>query len=410
MTLDFKGRSKRIVGVLGDLASRNDTLFDLSGTHYNITSFIPSSEIMAPKPVDLIDDESKIRATSLDPEEVEALIYMSVGAAIAFLITASLMFAVCQCIAKPKPRKGVSGSASDRQLIRSEDSNGALFSSQYSLEEFPSGRRRANNSQQPKMIYSRSFSNGLSHQHQQQHPHQGRYRQQHHHHHHHHNHNRRCYTPIDDNLAPLASFEEEDFIPKFVHYHDTRSDILPPPPPPRRATVDTSAAEDSLDAAVMAVSAAAAAATAKANRSVHFRPTSAQGYHPPSDSQVRRSRGGCLPMDPVFDATVTVEMLPPPPPMSHPLIMGNGDDDDDDDVLDGIVANGHPMSSFKPPPPSALGVTKGMTQEEIDRDVQIVLHNLGLDNPGSNLANGVNGEPEQGVAGGPEDEKDFNTT
>ena len=48
---------------------------------------------MAPKPIVPMEN-------GVDPREVEALIYMSVGVAIAFLLTASMMFAVCQCIAK----------------------------------------------------------------------------------------------------------------------------------------------------------------------------------------------------------------------------------------------------------------------------------------------------------------------
>ena len=51
------------------------------------------SAIMAPKPIVPMEN-------GVDPREVEALIYMSVGVAIAFLLTASMMFAVCQCIAK----------------------------------------------------------------------------------------------------------------------------------------------------------------------------------------------------------------------------------------------------------------------------------------------------------------------
>ena len=48
---------------------------------------------MAPKPIVPMEN-------GVDPREVEALIYMSVGVAIAFLLTASVMFAVCQFIAK----------------------------------------------------------------------------------------------------------------------------------------------------------------------------------------------------------------------------------------------------------------------------------------------------------------------
>ena len=48
---------------------------------------------MAPKPIVPMEN-------GVDPREVEALIYLSVGVAIAFLLTASMMFAVCQCITR----------------------------------------------------------------------------------------------------------------------------------------------------------------------------------------------------------------------------------------------------------------------------------------------------------------------
>ena len=51
------------------------------------------SAIMAPKPIVPMEN-------GVDPREVEALIYLSVGVAIAFLLTASMMFAVCQCMTR----------------------------------------------------------------------------------------------------------------------------------------------------------------------------------------------------------------------------------------------------------------------------------------------------------------------
>ena len=60
---------------------------------YFITFFCCRSAIMAPKPIVPMEN-------GVDPREVEALIYLSVGVAIAFLLTASMMFAVCQCITR----------------------------------------------------------------------------------------------------------------------------------------------------------------------------------------------------------------------------------------------------------------------------------------------------------------------
>lgn len=59
VTLNWHGRTKRIVSRLGELAQRNDTLLDLSGAHFNVTNFLPWSAIMAPKPVSPMDNRSQ---------------------------------------------------------------------------------------------------------------------------------------------------------------------------------------------------------------------------------------------------------------------------------------------------------------------------------------------------------------
>ena len=70
---------------------------------------------------------------------------------------------------RPRNRRSASGSEavhSDKQLRRTTESTGALFASQYSLEEY-NGDAHAQSSQstlrQPKMIYSQSYADGLSH-------------------------------------------------------------------------------------------------------------------------------------------------------------------------------------------------------------------------------------------------------
>ena len=50
VTLDWD-LSERIIRVLGRVSDDRDILLDLSGQHFNLTGFIPSSALLAPKPV-----------------------------------------------------------------------------------------------------------------------------------------------------------------------------------------------------------------------------------------------------------------------------------------------------------------------------------------------------------------------
>jgi hypothetical protein len=50
VTLDWDLR-ERIVRVLGRVSDDRDILLDLSGQHFNLTGFVPSSALLAPKPV-----------------------------------------------------------------------------------------------------------------------------------------------------------------------------------------------------------------------------------------------------------------------------------------------------------------------------------------------------------------------
>ena len=63
---------------------------------------------MAPKPVAPLEGDGLV-SFSLDPRELEALIFTAVGAAIAFLLAASLIFVVCQCATRTKARAGQAG-------------------------------------------------------------------------------------------------------------------------------------------------------------------------------------------------------------------------------------------------------------------------------------------------------------
>ena len=70
-------------------------------------------------------------------------------------------------LCRPRNRRSASGSEaahSDKQLRRTTESTGALFASQYSLEEYNGeGQSQAPLQRQPKMIYSQSYADGLSH-------------------------------------------------------------------------------------------------------------------------------------------------------------------------------------------------------------------------------------------------------
>lgn len=54
---------------------------------------------------------------------MEAFIFMAVGATIVFLLAASMLFAVCQCIARPKHQAAAANGGpnyeqQDKQLVR----------------------------------------------------------------------------------------------------------------------------------------------------------------------------------------------------------------------------------------------------------------------------------------------------
>ena len=71
---------------------------------------------------------------------------------------------------RPRNRRSASGTEavhSDKQLRRTTESTGALFASQYSLTEEYNGEQSQSQppplQRQPKMIYSQSYADGLSH-------------------------------------------------------------------------------------------------------------------------------------------------------------------------------------------------------------------------------------------------------
>ena len=173
VSIDFKDRHSRIVKSLGDLARHNDTLFDLSGTHFNLTSFLPAYALMAPKS-DVTpfasaadsnngDEQVVVGPFSGDPKEIEAIIYIVVGASIAFLLTASLLFAVCQCIASPRSTNN------QNEIVEDRRSRARRANAEYSLEDYSGNGGdgnggiggNGNGRHTPKLIYSQAYSDSL---------------------------------------------------------------------------------------------------------------------------------------------------------------------------------------------------------------------------------------------------------
>ena len=215
--LRWEERSDRIVSVLSALARHNDTLLDLSGVHFNVTHFASSEMLMAPKPVapymigtgidldnevaeDKTNTESNLRLmnTNIDSSKIEAMIFVIVGVAIAFLLTASLFFAACQCIYRNKTtaippeqhRKSQLSLLEEEQMRRARRSStystsihhshsrkNSFDMDEFNREEIVSGRSNLSrmsspisvrsysknqHEDRPKMIYSPDFSKSIA--------------------------------------------------------------------------------------------------------------------------------------------------------------------------------------------------------------------------------------------------------
>lgn len=185
--------------IMKKLAENNDTILDLSGTHYTVTSFRDSDSILTPKPIE----------TRLNPREVEALIYMAVGASIAFVLSSSILFVVCHFIRKQELER-------DREKL---------------LENPPKSSSSDNNliyrryRDPPKLIYSKAFTNDLNSCSTSQN-----------------------YTPLDDNLFPVHL--EDDFVPRFLQSESDGGNSEPSPPVqsmPNSAEVSSLIIEDARD-------------------------------------------------------------------------------------------------------------------------------------------------------------------
>ena len=70
VSLDWNEATEpRIVKSLGRLASRNDTLLELSGQHFNLTDFLPASALLSPKALSPLEERDAASATA-DPRQV----------------------------------------------------------------------------------------------------------------------------------------------------------------------------------------------------------------------------------------------------------------------------------------------------------------------------------------------------
>ena len=146
------------VSQLVNLAERNDSVLVLSSSPFHLTSVSSYTDILIPKPF--------TNSLSTAREE-EALIYLAVGAAIAFVLSAGVLVSIL-ILVKNKDR------IKDREpLIRQ---NRVL-----SRYEDP-----------PQMIYSETFSAGIE-----------REKERLHH-----------FTPLDDNFVPVET--EVDFVPRYI--------------------------------------------------------------------------------------------------------------------------------------------------------------------------------------------------
>lgn len=143
------------------LSERNDSILVLSSIPFYLTSLTSHQDILIPKPF--------TNSLSTAREE-EALIYLGIGAAIAFVLSAGVLVSILILIKKKDRTKD------QEPLIRSQSSVKNL-----SRYQDP-----------PQMIYSETFSQDIDREKERLHQ----------------------FTPIDDNFAPIET--ELDFVPRYI--------------------------------------------------------------------------------------------------------------------------------------------------------------------------------------------------
>ena len=146
------------VNQLVNLAQRNDSILVLSSIPFHLTEMTSYKDILIPKP--LTNSLSTAR-------EEEALLYLAVGAAIAFVLSAGVLVSILILVKKKDRIK-------DKEpLIRQSRS--------FSRYQDP-----------PQMIYSETFSQGIEREKERLHQ----------------------FTPLDDNFVPVET--EVDFVPRYI--------------------------------------------------------------------------------------------------------------------------------------------------------------------------------------------------
>lgn len=146
------------VAQLVKLSERNDSILVLSSVPFHLTAVTSHTDILIPKP--LTNSLSSAR-------EEEALLYLAVGAAIAFVLSAGVLVSILILVKKKDRIK-------DKEpLIRQSRS--------FSRYQDP-----------PQMIYSETFSQGIEREKERLHQ----------------------FTPLDDNFVPVET--EVDFVPRYI--------------------------------------------------------------------------------------------------------------------------------------------------------------------------------------------------
>merc|ERR1719336_3158600 len=156
------------VSGLQKLSEHSDSLFILSYVPFHVTSFTSRGEILVPKPV-----TNRLST----PREEEALIYLGIGATVAFLLSAGTL--VCVLLVLGARRAG-----RDKEPLLSTTSS------------FSGSRYQ----DPPQTIYSENFSQELAREKERLHQ----------------------FTPIDDSLCPITD-TEVDFTPRYLREDDTGS-------------------------------------------------------------------------------------------------------------------------------------------------------------------------------------------
>jgi len=157
VNISFSGHFS--VDQLVKLSERNDSILVLSAVPFYLTSVTSHKDILIPKPF--------TNSLSTAREE-EALIYLAIGAAIAFVLSAGVLVSILILVKKKDRIK-------DKEpLIRSQS------------------RTLSRYQDPPQMIYSETFSQGLDREKERLHQ----------------------FTPIDDNFAPIET--DVDFVPRYI--------------------------------------------------------------------------------------------------------------------------------------------------------------------------------------------------